>query len=334
MNYQQPQPVQNDGFNMPEPVRNIGNNITSSLENVSNNINESIKDFSDKTQAAVESGTEASSGFLESNSLFAKFAFVILIVIVFIFLLSLGIMLINYLFSSSDNPYLVKGMIDGNDGLTIPQDPGKSDAVAIKRSNNENEGMEFTWSIWVYINELNNGDKYQQFQHIFNKGNDSYDVNGVADVNNAPGLYIKQKVSGNNTDPNTVSLYAIMDSKSGKTNNHENTKEIEDIPLKKWVNVIIRMKNTLLEVYVNGVVSGRLTFREMPMQNYHDVHICKNGGINGKISNLRYYSKALNIFDINSIVSAGPDLRSFNVDKSKMKNYNYLSNLWYTSKLY
>lgn len=334
MNYQQPQPVQNDGFNMPEPVRNIGNNITSSLENVSNNINESIKDFSDKTQAAVESGTEASSGFLESNSLFAKFAFVILIVIVFIFLLSLGIMLINYLFSYSDNPYLVKGMIDGNDGLTIPQDPGKSDAVAIKRSNNENEGMEFTWSIWVYINELNNGDKYQQFQHIFNKGNDSYDVNGVADVNNAPGLYIKQKVSGNNTDPNTVSLYAIMDSKSGKTNNHENTKEIEDIPLKKWVNVIIRMKNTLLEVYVNGVVSGRLTFREMPMQNYHDVHICKNGGINGKISNLRYYSKALNIFDINSIVSAGPDLRSFNVDKSKMKNYNYLSNLWYTSKLY
>ena len=334
MNYQQPQPVQNDGFNMPEPVRNIGNNITSSLENVSNNINESIKDFSDKTQAAVESGTEASSGFLESNSLFAKFAFVILIVIVFIFLLSLGIMLINYLFSSSDNPYLVKGMIDGNDGLTIPQDPGKSDAVAIKRSNNENEGMEFTWSIWVYINELNNGDKYQQFQHIFNKGNDSYDVNGVADVNNAPGLYIKQKVSGNNTDPNTVSLYAIMDSKSGKTNNHENTKEIEDIPLKKWVNVIIRMKNTLLEVYVNGVVSGRLTFREMPMQNYHDVHICKNGGINGKISNLRYYTRALNIFDINNIVTAGPDLRSFNVDKSKMKNYNYLSNLWYTSKLY
>lgn len=334
MNFQQPQPVQNDGFNMPEPVKNIGNNITSSLENVSNNINDSIKDFSDKTQAAVESGTEASSGFLESNSLFAKFSFVILIVIVFIFLLSLGIMLVNYLFSASDNPYLVKGMVDGNDGLTIPQDPGKSDAVTIKRSNNENEGMEFTWSIWVYINELNNGEKYQQFQHIFNKGNDSYDVNGVADVNNAPGLYIKQKVSGNNADPNTVSLYVIMDSKSGKTNNHENTKEIENIPLKKWVNVIIRMKNTLLEVYINGVVSGRLTFREMPMQNYHDVHICKNGGINGKISNLRYYSKALNIFDINNIVTAGPDLRSFNVDKSKMKNYNYLSNLWYTSKLY
>ena len=58
------------------------------------------------------------------------------------------------------------------------------------------------------------------------------------------------------------------------------------------------MKNTVMEIYVNGVVSGRLQFREMPMQNYYDVNVCKNGGINGKISNLRYYNKALTIFEI------------------------------------
>ena len=68
------------------------------------------------------------------------------------------------------------------------------------------------------------------------------------------------------------------------------------------------------------------------MQNYHDVHVCKNGGFQGKISNLRYYNKALTIFEINSIINSGPDTKVYNTQISK--DYNYLSTLWYTSKLY
>ena len=89
-----------------------------------------------------------------------------------------------------------------------------------------------------------------------------------------------------------------------------------------------------MEAYINGVVSGRLQFREMPMQNYYDVHVCQNGGFNGKISNLRYYSEALTIFDINNIVSAGPDLRKYKLELPTTTTYNYLSNMWYTNKLY
>lgn len=341
MNYQ-PQPVQPPAnqYKMPEQLQNIGNNVSKTLENASNTVSDSFKDFSDSAKASIDSTTEASSGFLQSNSLFAKFAFVILIVIVFIFILSLGILLLEYFLSPSENPFVVRGMLDGNDGLTVPQNPADSDAVTIKRSNNEDDGMEFTWSIWIYVNELQSDDQYQMFQHIFNKGNDSYDVNGVANVSNGPGLYIKQKV---NTDadnlPNTLSLFVIMDSKNGLNlettgYNQENTKEINDIPIKKWVNVIIRMKNTLCEVYINGVVSGRLQYTEAPLQNYYDVNVCKNGGINGKISNLRYYNKALTIFEINDIVTTGPDLNTYNFDRNKLKTYNYLSSLWYTSKLY
>lgn len=336
MNYQQPVGQPNN-MKMPETFQNIGNNVSDSLDKFSNIVNDSVKDFSDQTQAAVDSGSDAASGFLDSNSMFAKLAFVILIVIVFIFILSLGIMALDYFLSPSDNPYLVKGMISGYEGLTIPQDPTRSETIPIKRSNNEEEGMEFTWSVWIYIDNLNIGEQYQAFQHIFNKGNDGYDVAGIANVSNGPGLYLKQMVSNDESEPNTASLYVIMESKSGNNleltgNNHENTKEIDNIPLKKWVNVIIRMKNTLLEIYINGVVSGRLQFREMPMQNYHDVHVCKNGGFQGKISNLRYYNKALTIFEINSIINSGPDTKVYNTQISK--DYNYLSTLWYTSKLY
>lgn len=334
MNYQPSQPTNGNNLQMPDTVKNVGENVSNTFQNIGDSIKESISGFSDQTQVMVSDSTEASSGFLESNTLFAKFAFVILVVIVFIFLLSLGIMLIQYFTTPSSNPYLVKGMVEGNAGMTIPQDPTKSDHIPILRSNNEKTGLEFTWSSWIYINDMNVGDDLQKFQHIYHKGNDSFDENGVATVTNGPGLYLKQKVGAIDREPNTASLFVIMDTKTGKTNNAENSLEVKDIPLKKWVNVIVRMKNTVLEIYINGVVSGRLQFQEVPIQNYYDVHVGKNGGINGKISNLRYYKEALSIFDINNIITAGPDIRSFNYDMKKMSSYNYLSNLWYTGKLY
>lgn len=334
MNFQpQQQPITNPS-QMQDTVKNIGDNISSSIQSVTSSIQNSVSGFSDQAQASIDATSEASTGFLESNTLFAKFAFIILIVIVFMFLLSLGIMLIQYFLTPSSNPYIVKGMVDGNAGITIPQDPGNSESILIKRSNNEKTGLEFTWSSWIYIDDLHIGDEYQKFQHIFHKGNDSYDVDGIATVTNGPGLYLKQKVSNDNSEPNTASIYVVMDTKTGKTYNAENALEIKDIPLKKWVNIIIRMKNIVMEVYVNGVVSGQLQFRELPIQNYYDVNIGKNGGFFGKISNLRYYKEALTIFDINNIVSAGPDIRTFRFDVKKMNDYNYISNMWYTNKLY
>ncbi len=335
-NFQQPNNT--NSMQIPESIQNTGNSVTDSVQGFAESMGDSLKGFSDSAQASVDSTADASDDFLQSNTLFAKFAFVILIVIVFIVLLSLGIVLIQYFTSPSKNPYIVKGMTGGNDNLTISQDPQNSNSVTILRSNNEDTGMEFSWSLWLYIDELNSGVNYQKFQHIFHKGNDTFNMDGVANVSNGPGLYLKQIVSSDEEKPNTASLFVVMDANSGeetgRIDNHENTLEIEDIPIKKWVSVILRMKNTILEVYINGVVSARLQFKNVPLQNYYDVHIGKNEGFNGKISNLQYHSEALSIFNINNLVSSGPDLRTFSSKIPSSKNFNYLSNLWYSGKLY
>ena len=323
MNTQQPT-VSSTSIEMPESIQKMGDNIGQSFNNISQSVSSSMNEFSNQASAGVE---DASSGFLNSNSIIAKFAFLILVIIVFLFVLNLGILVIQYFLSPGDSPYLIEGKMNGNKGITKNQDPKKNDSVLIKRSNNESTGIEFTWSTWILIDEL--GTSTNKYQHIFHKGIDEYnDDDGIAKVTNAPGLYLKQMSTNNNA--NFASIKVIMATTS---QGNESFIEVDDIPLKKWVNIIIRMQNTTMDVYVNGTVSARYNLTDVPLQNYYDVHIGKNGGFIGEISNLRYYDNAINIFEITKIVNAGPNTKNALESSDKQKSYSYLSSLWYTSKL-
>ena len=323
MNTQQPT-VSSTSIEMPESIQKMGDNIGQSFNNISQSVSSSMNEFSNQASAGVE---DASSGFLNSNSIIAKFAFLILVIIVFLFVLNLGILVIQYFLSPGDSPYLIEGKMNGNKGITKNQDPKKNDSVLIKRSNNESTGIEFTWSTWILIDEL--GTSTNKYQHIFHKGIDEYnDDDGIAKVTNAPGLYLKQMSTNNNA--NFASIKVIMATTS---QGNESFIEVDDIPLKKWVNIIIRMQNTTMDVYVNGTVSARYNLTDVPLQNYYDVHIGKNGGFIGEISNLRYYDNAINIFEITKIVNAGPNTKNALESSNTQKSYSYLSSLWYTSKL-
>ena len=138
-----------------------------------------------------------------------------------------------------------------------------------------------------------------------------------------------------------MSMHIVMDSESiadiDTTNSYV---DIEDVPYNKWFHVALRVENMVMDVYVNGMVTQRLTFQNLPRQNFNDVFLCQNGGFDGNISNLRYYSKALNVFDINSIVYWGPNLSSPLVagasavsNTAKLSNYNYISSNWYFNKM-
>lgn len=309
------------------PLDTFNQSIQSGIQVASDGFDQAKGTLTDKfdefsTETAV--GVGATTGFLYSNTIIAKFAFIILVLIVFLFLMNLGISMISYFTRPSDTPYLIDGMIDGTNNMIISQDPKNTESKPIYRSNNESEGLEFTWSSWIYIDDLNKDNK--KYQHIFSKGDGGFDsVTNIANVNNAPGMYIS---------PMTNKLHIIMDSvktpdmSSGKNPNVIN---IDNVPLKKWVHVAIRAMNTKIDVYVNGIIASRLEMLDTPKQNYGDVYVCQNGGFFGKLSALRYYNRALNIFEINQIVSSGPKLKVVN-DMGAQKGFKYLSNYWYSSK--
>jgi len=258
------------------------------------------------------------SNFMNSDSLVAKIAFLLIVIIVFVILLILSIQLMGWLYTFFKSPLLFKGMIDASStSLTIPQDPSVQGSNTLLRSVNQNGGIEFTWSVWIMVNNIpNNG---SQYAHIFHKGNYGVANNGLNFPNNGPGLYIA---------PNTNQLVVIMN--TYEVINEEIT--ISDIPMNKWVNVIIRCRNTTLDVYINGVITKSMKLIGVPKQNYGDVYVALNNGFSGYISNLAYYNYAISTSQIQDILQNGPNTKlisSLSASSTSLDNLDYLSLRWY-----
>jgi hypothetical protein len=215
----------------------------------------------------------------------------------------------------------------------------------LEHSNNEKGGIEFTWSIWLNFNHIDNLMK-TTYSHIFNVGtNDFNSTTGLVLGSNGPGLYLRNRTETAET-VNTANILLVMDTMSSEslptqsaggivsTGTTTSTTEISNLPYNKWFHVAFRMQYNSMDVYVNGTITNRINFDNVPKQNYQDVLLCANGGFAGQMSNLRYYNHALSVFEIMNLVYWGPSLTMATSNRvTSTGNYNYLSNLWYFNKL-
>lgn len=283
--------------------------------------------FTDNTSGNIPNSIKE---FASANSLISKFAFILLVLLVFSILLRLAIGLLSAYFSPSGTPKLFVGMVPGNMTITFDQTPGgtgingKTKNQTIIRSDNQRGGIEFTWSLWVFLQDDVTAKEYR---HIFSKGNPeqyarSYTPgvkstqNGIMGPNNGPGLYVA---------PGTNTLLLIMNT----FENIDEEIEINNMPMNKWVSVIIRVKNENLDIFINGIITKNMQFTNPPRQNYENVQLHLNGGYNGYTSNLWYYNYALGTNAINSIVYWGPNT-TLAVDNGLTTNdSDYLSSKWY-----
>lgn len=317
--------------------------VSNGFDNVKSGVQNTLGEFSEKGV------TNASSEFLESNGLFAKFAFIVLVLIIFLFLFKMGISLISYFTQASSSPYIIKGLFDGTSGpVSFTQDPNssKSNYVPILRSVNQQNGIEFTWSLWLNLKynkteTINAANPELKADTIFVKGPGDagsftsitvsrLKLSGLSTVN-GPGLYVvKNPIDG------TVSLAFIMDDIVNNTpqllNDSNSGIEIPNVPLNKWMHVAFRLQNTIIDAYVNGIITQRLQLRNVPKQNFYDVIVGPNGQFQGQLSNLQYFNRALNVFEINNIVMFGPNLTNSkfsNNSNNATGNYSYLNTSWY-----
>jgi hypothetical protein len=311
--------------------------------------------FSKPSDAGLSSSGAGGFGlkeFMESNSLVAKFAFILMVFIVFSVSVRIAIIVLSYLMLPTNSPYVLDGTANTEDmEMIITQDPAKKDSIFISRSMNEDGGLEYTWSAWFLINDVPITEG--KYSRIFSKGGEGTKFNnpgnssdGIYFPNNAPGIYIRYSDDVTATNPDrtdkgkNVSLVAVVDvsgkkdSSDTKMNLHERL-IATDIPMKNWVNAVIRVTNNVIDLYINGRLAQRRKTAGIPLQNYGNIFIGEDKGnnrFNGYISTIQYFNYSIGANKIKSVVDEGPNLKMVTktgAESSTKGAGSYLSNIWY-----
>jgi hypothetical protein len=312
--------------------------------------------FSKPSDAGLSSSGAGGFGlkeFMESNSLVAKFAFILMVFIVFSVSVKLAIIGLSYFMLPTNSPYVLDGTANTEDlEMVITQDPAKKDSIFISRSMNEDGGLEYTWSAWFLIKDVPIAEG--KYSRIFSKGgegtkynNPSNSSDGIYFPNNAPGLYIRYSDEITATNPDrtdkgkNVSLVAVVDvsgkedsTTDKKLNLHERL-IATDIPMKNWVNAVIRVTNNVIDLYINGRLAQRRKTAGIPVQNYGNVFIGEDKGNNrfsGYISTIQYFNYSIGANKIKSIVDEGPNMKMITNTGGEAEEKgagSYLSNIWY-----
>ena len=152
---------------------------------------------------------------------------------------------------------------------------------------NSSEGLEFTYSFWMFISDWTNG-----WKNIFVKG-DKQSAPGNSSAR-APGLWLY---------PDTNALHARINTFASPNEGCD----IKNIPLQKWVHIAYVLNNRTVDIYINGKLERSCVLRGVPKLNNKPLYICENGGFFGKISKFNYFMYALKPDEVFSIYNKGPN---------------------------
>ena len=295
------------GSSIGKGAKSILNSVNSGLNTLGkkkNNVFTGAKSIGEKGKALVgEYVKVAELGY--ENTLIPKILIIVIGIAILVFVSYFGVKALqSYIRQRNLSTVLLPGTKSGDHAIVISQDPNQINYNPILKSQNQS-GIEFTYSLWIWIKELGGVEE----QHIFHKGSNTN--NGLPDI--CPALYL---------DGTQNKLIVKMST----LNNYQETLEIPDIPLKKWVCVQLVLqhidahtedndgyvdpdlqnKSHILDVYINGKNKRSMLFDHTPKQNNGNLWISKNGGFNGYLSKMKYFAKALDFEEIRGLVREGP----------------------------
>lgn len=218
----------------------------------------------------------------------------------------------------------------GEKSLVIHQDASKyKEAKTIGLSMNERTGIEFGYSFYLMV-EPATFTGTQTMKHVFHKGY------GCPWPLMGPGVFIFGHTNTMRVFMNTYkNPYTYVD--------------IKNIPVQKWFHVVLNCYKGGLDVFVNGLLANRISFRDtLPYQNFQDIILFSNanynslrgssipslggenfdieGAFKGKLSNLIYTRYAMSMNEIQTLLAKGP---SAALRKRPEEEPPYLADDWW-----
>ncbi len=210
---------------------------------------------------------------------------VLLIVVILILLFYL----IRYVIADTNT---MTGIISGTDMTTIVADDLASSASGTSTSN-------FTYSIWYYLEDWNY--KYGEPKVIFGRmssltDGDTSSVPGINGIDPCPVVFLGP-ISNNleialNIYPGITNESDISDTPSAS---QIHTCSIPNVPIQKWVNVLISAYGRTLDVYIDGkLVKTSVMAGVAKIDDESNVYVTPNGGLSGWTAKFQYWPNSSN----------------------------------------
>jgi hypothetical protein len=177
------------------------------------------------------------------------------------------------------------------DGKTMQ----KIDPSSLDNGNTTSSTSNFSYSIWFFIDDWNY--RFGEPKVIFGRMSDE----------NSPCPLVVLGANQNNIIT-TVQVYPGSDNVSDTSNNNSvvHTCNVANIPLQKWVNLIISAYGRSLDVYIDGkLVKTCLLPGVASVNNNADVYVTPSGGFEGWTAKLQYYPGSLNPQEVWNLYSQG-----------------------------
>jgi hypothetical protein len=182
---------------------------------------------------------------------------------------------------------------------SIPGETRQSFPSQLPRSNNQSEGMTYSFTSWILVKDFTKG--YGTKRRIFSK-------------NDSPGVYL---------DSTSNSLLIAVD-----TYGTTETILIPNVPALKWMHFALVVDQHSVDVYINGMLRKHHTLGQLPQLN--DAVVAIGSDWNGVLARLTYYARSLNHAEIKKMVN---EPLPNDLDR-KASGPNYFDISWYIGRLY
>jgi hypothetical protein len=210
-------------------------------------------------------------------------------------------------------------------------------------SDNQMTGIEFSYSGFIYISDdTQDSTGTAGWKTIFYKG---YETGPFPLC--APGVFVSN--TSNTSDNKGPVLRVVM-------NTYKNPfthVDITNIPINKWVHVVLNCIDRGMDIYMNGTLANRMSFKDtLPYQNYEDIILFSPvnstllgqggnptslggetfnlaGAFNGYFSRLTYTRYALSPIEIQNLMNTGPSPIKQNTN---LQLPPYTSDDWWTDQ--
>ena len=81
---------------------------------------------------------------------------------------------------------------------------------------------------------------------------------------------------------------------------------VNELPLQKWVHIVISVYNNIVDIYTDGKLSSSCVLNGFPISSTADLKIAPEGGFSGNISNITSVNAALSPSEVTKLYNESP----------------------------